>query len=251
MKTADDRYGPDRVTISEPRVLGLPRPLFLSYVLILALLVIGTFNNNWERWGSVHRLWLDTALKSPLKQRPRINLAYAYQREGDYSNAIREYNNALILYPETPGMGLTNELFVSMNLGQLFLRLGDTDRAAVMLLRGWNKAPGHPGIAANLSKLIFESGLLTPRQDHQARVALEVLDGAVRAQSEGGAYEWFRDGDMGTVYLDRALILRFMGRCEEATADFARAQMRIISGGRWLGRDLPIPNIDCVNELNF
>ena len=186
--------------------------------LIILLLMIGTFNRN-EDWQSAHRLWLNIVAESPLKQRPRVNLAWAYQQEGDYYNAQMQYDNALKLYPETPGMGRTNRMFIAMNMGQLYIQLHDYDRASEALANAWNLAPGHPGIALNLSKIIFETGALHSPQ--QVLLAINILD--VGIQRRDIDFRYFPEFDLSLLHANKAMMLRFINRCTDAQAEYRLA----------------------------
>lgn len=57
----------------------------------------------WQRnhvWSDAIALWQDTAAKSPAKQRPRFQLAYAYYEAGRCRDAVREYARAAQLGPQ-------------------------------------------------------------------------------------------------------------------------------------------------------
>lgn len=181
------------------------RELVLGASIPLLLMVIGTFNRN-ETWKSAHRLWLDSSLKSPNKARPRVNLAREYQLEGDYMNAIREYNNGLLLYQMRPDREIRiKRQIIAMNLGQMFMNLNQWDLAQQVMVKEWNADPGFPGLAINLGKSLSFTG--------NAEIALEVLDAGIARREN---YKWFTDNDAALLYKNKAEILRGLKRdCRE------------------------------------
>ena len=52
-------------------------------------------------WENEITLWRDTAEKSPVKFRPRINLGYAYELDGQFEKARQEYELAKVINPSS------------------------------------------------------------------------------------------------------------------------------------------------------
>ncbi|MCS7314080.1 MAG: tetratricopeptide repeat protein [Bryobacterales bacterium] len=64
----------------------------------LAALGVATWKRN-HVWSDAIALWQDTVAKSPHKQRPRFQLAYAYYQEGRCREALAEFEHAARLGP--------------------------------------------------------------------------------------------------------------------------------------------------------
>jgi Flp pilus assembly protein TadD len=64
----------------------------------LAVAAAGTYLRN-QVWAGPIPLWEDTVRKSPDKQRPRFQLAFAYYEAGRCADAVREYAHAAKLEP--------------------------------------------------------------------------------------------------------------------------------------------------------
>ena len=69
----------------------------VSFILI-ALLSFLTFQRN-KVWQTDLSLWSDCVEKSPKKSRPRISLAFAHSRRGEYALAMYQLNEALQINP--------------------------------------------------------------------------------------------------------------------------------------------------------
>jgi tetratricopeptide (TPR) repeat protein len=87
------------ITIALARRWGAGRAAatgVLSLVLVLAALF--TFQRN-QVWAGSIPLWADAAAKSPLKVRPRFQLAFSYYEAGRCPEAVREFEAASKLGP--------------------------------------------------------------------------------------------------------------------------------------------------------
>ena len=82
--------------LEQSRVLAWRRA---SLFLLVSLLVPVTMARN-DLWKSDLALWQDTAWKSPDKARPHYNFGVALARQGDLSNAEREFRTARDLNPQ-------------------------------------------------------------------------------------------------------------------------------------------------------
>ena len=226
-----------------PARTAIDRGFMLLTSLLLLLLVISTFNNNWERWGTAKRLMLDTVSKSPLKQRPRVNLGWAYQQEGDYYNALNQYQNASILYPSSPADGMINYVFIHQNTGQILIGLGRMEEAGTVLLKAWNKQPGHPGLAINLSKVLFETSVGTPQQEQNVNAALDVMKYSISVRDAGLTEHWFNAVSLGMLHFNYGVILRFANQCTAAQDSFNTASETLV--------DYPVVNLDCADNISY
>jgi tetratricopeptide (TPR) repeat protein len=64
--------------------------LIVALSVVLAAEATATYQRN-QLWASAIDLWKDSVSKSPDKYRPRFQLAYAYFQEGDYGDAIQQF----------------------------------------------------------------------------------------------------------------------------------------------------------------
>lgn len=171
-------------------------------------------------------IWEDTVSKSPLKARPRVNLARAYQLNGYTEAAMRNYDIALqltTLESNRYGRQMTRQI-IAVNVSQMMiesasylLNHGDPDMAVKqiqyaegILVRIWNEEPGFPGIAANLGMIY----VLTSRYEQ----AVQVLSTGIEMLP---SYGWYAEA--GKLYQNRGSALQQLGRCDEANADFKAA----------------------------
>lgn len=158
-------------------------------------------------------IWQDAALKSPLKPRPRLNLARSHQERGNLKMAAWEYGNVLQLSAVRTGQQrIFARQLTAVNLSQMMLASGRMEalKAAEKLLSEvWNEEPGFPGIAINLGSIWIILG--------KDKMAAELVD---QAESRLSAYPWFRDHDK--LYYTRAVARQRIGDCAGALADFRR-----------------------------
>jgi tetratricopeptide (TPR) repeat protein len=75
------------------------RPLSMVMIIVLLLFSAGTYYRN-SIWQNDLTLWQDTVRKSPLKARPRVNLAISYVNVGEYDQALDELSHAVALKPD-------------------------------------------------------------------------------------------------------------------------------------------------------
>jgi len=95
--------------ISQKRVLGISAQLGMLTVLILFSLIVIDRNKVWK---DEFTLWADVKHKSPSLTRPYNNLGQAYDKIGNYDQAIVEFQHALKLNP--------NYFFGLNNLGNIY-----------------------------------------------------------------------------------------------------------------------------------
>lgn len=209
-----------RATIAERTGVGWG--VWLVCLLVLGFLMGATIQRN-RVWRSNLSLWSDAAAKSPLKLRPRVNVARAYQEAGHLEDAFREYQQAWLLtglLSEPDPMRQTGRQLIAMNLGQLYIAVGDLEAAEAILVAVWNEEPGFPGIALNLASVYAELGQLT--------FALELLDAGL---SQIPHYGWFREE--GKLHFLKSEIFRALGNCPAAMESYRLAAS--------LDADVPAP----------
>lgn len=204
--------------------------ILLSLVVILALVLMTSRRN--QVWRSEITLWEDTALKSPWKPRPRANLAAAYAEAGRLDDAIREFDNAILLAEFRP----THEQQYGVprafsSIGSVLVRQHRTAEAETMLSEAWTKYPGHPGIGVNLASAF----LAEARRRLQA--AIGVTSESILAWEAGWTFE-----APGYLYWNRANAFYMLGNCLRANQDFKTAQRLEADLAK-----LPVPVCSAIN----
>jgi hypothetical protein len=99
-------------------------------------------------WGEEFSLWGDTVGKSPGKARPHYNLGWAYDKQGLYDRALREYRSALGLNPR--------HVNARNNLGILYVKQGLYEEAVSEFKVAVSINPGDAELRNNL-RLAYES----------------------------------------------------------------------------------------------
>src|ERR1051326_3862531 len=84
---------------------------------VLAVLLIATIARNYV-WADEFRLFSDVVEKSPHKLRAYENLIFAYMKQGQEEQAIKEAHKALI------NVSLPNQVSLLDTIGNLYLRMG-------------------------------------------------------------------------------------------------------------------------------
>lgn len=192
------------------------------FVLVVCSLILLTFT--WltyrrnETWRSEVQIWEAAVRSSPLKPRPRINLAHALTKTNNpdvYERALREYDNALVLaqFRGDEHDIRVAHLLASIDGSDLLIRMQRYDDAQVVAQRGWDEFPGFPGLAINLSNLYLRRG-------DTAR-AVQVLAQALN--NHHSDYPWFPEIDYSGLYRNLALAFMLTGECDKAHAVEAEA----------------------------
>jgi tetratricopeptide (TPR) repeat protein len=177
---------------------------------IALLLAVPTFLRC-RTWQSEHALWEDAARKSPMKARPRLNLALAYQHEGQVDLALAEYSNARALtMGKSDRDSLEIRALAASNAAVIYLQAEAFDQATAILADVLNEYPEFPPAVINMSKILLLAG--RPRE-------------ADRILTDNLTLHPFGPGFTGTAALlyNRALTRAAMGRCAEAAEDAGNA----------------------------
>lgn len=100
---------------------------FLTFIVTLSLLTV--VRN--QVWQNELTLWNDVVVKSPHKIRPHINLGSAYDRHGQFNEALSQYHQALELNPTSVEAyyGLGN---IYSQQGDFIQSLANYDKAIVL-----------------------------------------------------------------------------------------------------------------------
>ncbi|HBG46701.1 MAG TPA: hypothetical protein DDW94_06880 [Deltaproteobacteria bacterium] len=76
----------------------LEKAATIAAVLIVLALALLAFSRQ-NVWRNEVAFWEDAARKSPMQERVRLNLGYAYEMRGRYDEAEREYRECIRIYP--------------------------------------------------------------------------------------------------------------------------------------------------------
>src|SRR5881396_2584147 len=175
-----------------------------------------------EGWQSAHRcgghpcgILQDTALKSPLKSRPRINLGREYFLRGRLDLALQEYQQAELLAMNEPEPTRTRaEMLASVNIADLFIHQQRMAEAHEILKEAWLQHPHFSGLALNLSLYYLTR---EPPEPEKAEV---FLSDAIAHIADFPSSEW----ELGKLYFNRAVARGLEGRCVAMKRDGWRAQ---------------------------
>lgn len=161
-------------------------------------------------WSQPLLLWSDAVNKSPMKPRPRINLARALQESGDWIGAAREYRNAMTIAMVRPQEErMIARQIASVNLSQMLIENGSPEalrEAERILTIAWNEEPGFPGVAVNLGSVWLNAG--------KPKMAVQILN---MGETRADAYPWWRD--KGRIFLVRSIAKAKLQDCSGAFND--------------------------------
>jgi tetratricopeptide (TPR) repeat protein len=101
-------------------------------------------------------------LRDPLTPEEHVNLGVAYEAEGEFDNAIREYELAAKKLP-----------VAHLYLGNAYFRKGDLDRAEAHYRTSIRKAPRQPDAYNNLAWLYY---VKRENLDEAERLALKAIE---------------------------------------------------------------------------
>jgi tetratricopeptide (TPR) repeat protein len=111
--------------------LKVDRRALAAACLIVALAAAGATRARAAVWADPVSLWEDTVRKSPRKRRAHFQLAYAYDQQSRYSQALEEYQKTAELGPLTPDLLLDWGLAYD-HLSQFDQALAKFQQAALM-----------------------------------------------------------------------------------------------------------------------
>lgn len=166
------------------------------------------------RHDGISGIWADVAEKSPDKPRGWINLGLDYQKLGRFDKAIQSFQKAQMaaMRPDIdPHQAQMARIFTTMNMSDIYSRNGQPETAHQILKAAWLQDPGFPGYAVNLSLFYI--------REQQPEKAVWIAGEGIDSLEN---YKWFLYA--GQLYLNRGEAYRFMGKCEEAAADYAMAR---------------------------
>lgn len=169
------------------------------FLLVTTALCVMTANRNLD-WRSERVLWLDAARKSPLSDRPLINLARAHSLEGDIGKAIHYYEKAIEKRPDL--------FLIHYNLGDLYMQQGRPQQALALFEKAKRLAPQTPEIHGRMGEIYLGLGQYE-LADRHLRQAVELNPKYTVAMRNLGLVNYYhRDRkEEGLLYFARALTL--------------------------------------------
>ena len=182
-------------------------------IVILTVLAWAARERN-KVWQSEETLWLDTAQKSPLKVRPRVQLANAYQSEQRYSDALREFREAEGLSSSQPNFDRTSlRQTIGSDIAITLIQMGQFDKAAQVALPLWNEFPGYPKIGASLAAIAL--------YQRKPQAAIDIIDASLKVVEER---RWNTQGTDGGYLLQiKAESFKMLQNCDQALALYRMA----------------------------
>jgi len=111
--------------------LKVDRRALAAACLVVALAAAGATRARAAVWANPVALWEDTVRKSPHKRRAHFQLAYAYDQQTRYSQALEEFQKTAEIGPVTPDLLLDWGLAYD-HLGQFDQALAKFQQAAVL-----------------------------------------------------------------------------------------------------------------------
>ena len=187
----------------------------LYLVLLPALTAREAWRDSIACAGHPCGIYQDTALKSPKKSRPHINLGRAYFNRGQFDLALKEYQQAELLAMNEPEPTRTRaEMLAATNIADLFIHENRFNEAHEILKEAWLQHPHFSGLALNLSLYYLTR---TPPEAEKAEVFLSDAIAHIRDFSFGS---W----ELGKLYFNRAVARGLQGRCVAMKRDGWKAQ---------------------------
>ena len=179
-------------------------------VFVISMVVLESAQCGWNR-----TIWQDAACKSPDKPRPRMNVAYDYQKSGQFSHALDHYQHAIRL-SYNPRLNSREQdmtrLLAATNISQILLHSNNLESARKILESTWNAYPGFPGIATNLSAILVSDG--------QYQLAVDILERAILSVPE---YSWYPSMNIAALHYNLGESYSQLNNCPSANAAFKRA----------------------------
>jgi Flp pilus assembly protein TadD len=165
-------FGYDKISLCSRRSRAIAEYLF---IFLLAAYGLRTIARNYD-WGTAHRFWLQAKAVSPKNAIVRENLGFVYLSEGNFPEAIAEFQQVLALKGPCAGAKLYH------NLGVAYGGLGKTGQAIDSFRMAIKLDPSSVSSYINLGRVYFANGD-TAKSIALLRRALEIDPGSELANS--------------------------------------------------------------------
>ncbi|MEA1928337.1 MAG: tetratricopeptide repeat protein [Candidatus Auribacterota bacterium] len=207
------------------------RVIFLSGTIIIFFSVL-TFARN-RVWLDEITLWTDTVMKSPGKARPRNNLGYLFNQEGEYDRARQILSRAIEITPDYPE--------AMVNLAISYKNLETLSRAEEICRRALEIKSAYPEGHNTLGDILrLQERPIEAEEEYRRAIELNPglsaarnnLANLYREMGKPGLAETLysqalKEGEENPVYLNNiGLSLLDRGRIDDAIRSFRRAITR-------------------------
>jgi len=173
--------------------------------LLLAGLGHATYLRNFA-WKTEQTLWADAAMKAPDQFRPHHNLGVAYEEQGRFQEALREFETAL----DSKALNRRTEKVVAYyQLGRVFNQLGDLQKAKSLYEKALAIDPRLTPALSGLAVVYEAKG--NPGK------ALDYMERALEADSE----DPYVNFNLGLHYLKQGAMDRAQWHFQKAAMDEA------------------------------
>jgi len=135
-----------RIESLRPASLRLARN---AAVLIVALLGILTIARN-ATWRTELGIWLDASAKNPDNTRPILHVGLAYEKLGNYNNALKAYQRTVEIDPR--------HHMAHYDVGVIYNNMGQYDKAEAAFRRALELVPGYALARNNLATILMRTG---------------------------------------------------------------------------------------------
>lgn len=150
------------------------KKMFFASILIFAIFSIyslSTIKRNFV-WHNDLSLWSYTAKKKPDSGRVHFNLGRTYSKNGQYEEAIKEFQIVLKWNP--------NDLNLFSNLGYAFHQQGRLYEAIQCYLRAIQLSPNNPRVHSNLGQVYADLNIVDKAfQEYQTALRLNPRDPSI------------------------------------------------------------------------
>ena len=175
---------------------GRGRKAAAVLTIIIACCSVMAYQRN-KVWKDEFTLWEDTIQKSPHKTRPYINLAFAYDKQGDLPRVLSNYNKAIEIDPKYPD--------AYYNRGLVYYRQGQMPQALADFNKVIELSPDFADAHNNRGLVYYYQGSFSK--------AIDEYDKAIALKP-----------DYAAAYNNRAIVYYRSKEFEKAWADVRKAQ---------------------------
>jgi tetratricopeptide (TPR) repeat protein len=163
------------VTLLVYQKLRSPRRAFFSLTALAVLLSVGSYQRNIV-WQSDVAFWMDNSVKSPNKARPYQNLAFSYQIQRNFRNAIVNYRKSIRIKPHPVAY---------FNLGLALKEESEPIEAVDAFINALKLGYGTPQLHANLAQTLASIGEFEDAVRHfRQAITMNPDDGITRKNYE-------------------------------------------------------------------
>ena len=177
------------------------RNVVVVLTIIIACYSLMAYQRN-NAWKDELTLWGDTIQKSPHKTRAYINLAFAYDKQGDLAQVMSNYNKAIEINPQYPD--------AYYNRGLVYYRQGQMPQALSDFNRVIELSPDFADARNNRGLVYYYQGSFSKAMDeYNIAIALKP-DYAAAYNNLAIVYYQLKEFDKAWVNVNKARALGFV-----------------------------------------